>query len=202
MKALRSFEISGNTHSTSVTYQKIWISNTVVRISNAATVFLFAGEQAVRYGYAGICYTLQSPSHPKHHTTLTIIHQSYLHIAYEYVLWIKTISIRIVQVIMPTSTLKLKKGWIHTCENKNTVEHRLCKIMGADPISDNSEILLDMIRCNKNNIYSETCLMLIKFMAQESVWYLQIQSAPINFSQQTDGERLRGVSRQAVMGIA
>jgi hypothetical protein len=29
--------------------------------------------------------------------------------------------------------------------------------------------------------------MLIKFMAQESVRYLQIQSAHVNFSQQTDG---------------
>jgi hypothetical protein len=44
--------------------------------------------------------------------------------------------------------------------------------------------------------------MLIKFMAQESVWYLQIQSAHVNFSQQTDGERLRGVLQQAVLGIA
>jgi hypothetical protein len=37
-------------------------------------------------------------------------------------------------------------------------------------------------------------------MAQEIV-YLQIQSAHVSFSQQTDGERLRGVSRQAVLGI-
>jgi hypothetical protein len=59
-----------------------------------------------------------------------------------------------------------------------------------------------VIRCNKNNICSETRLMLIKFMAQESVCYLHIQSAPVDFSQQTDGERLRGVSLQAVLGIA
>jgi hypothetical protein len=38
-------------------------------------------------------------------------------------------------------------------------------------------------------------------MAQESV-YLHTQSAHVNFLQQTDGERLRGVSRQAVLGIA
>jgi hypothetical protein len=36
-------------------------------------------------------------------------------------------------------------------------------------------LLLDVIRCNKNNIYSETSLILIQFMAQESVRYLQIQ---------------------------
>jgi hypothetical protein len=29
--------------------------------------------------------------------------------------------------------------------------------------------------------------MLIKFMAQESVWYLHIQSAPVNFSQKLIG---------------
>jgi hypothetical protein len=40
---------------------------------------------------------------------------------------------------------------------------------------DNSEIRLDVIRCNKINIYSETRLVLIKFMAQQSVRYLQIQ---------------------------
>ena len=53
----------------------------------------------------------------------------------------------------------------------STVEPRLSEIKGADQfrisnISDNSEIRLDVIRCNKNNIYSETRLMLIKFMAQ------------------------------------
>jgi hypothetical protein len=50
-----------------------------------------------------------------------------------------------------------------------TVEPGLSEIKGADPISDNSEIRLDVIRCNKNNIYSETRLMLITFMAQESL---------------------------------
>jgi hypothetical protein len=77
--------------------------------------------------------------------------------------------------------------------------------------------------------------MLIKFTAQQTVRYLQIQSAQstlhnklydiyrysphsqlyttnrtiftdtvrtVNFTQQTDGERLRGVSRQAFLGIA
>jgi hypothetical protein len=38
-----------------------------------------------------------------------------------------------------------------------------------------------VIRCNKNNIYSKTRLMLIKFMAQESIWYLQIQYNITNF---------------------
>jgi hypothetical protein len=68
----------------------------------------------------------------------------------------------------------------------HTVEPRLSKIKGVDPISDNSEIQLDVIRCIKNKIYSEARLVLIHFLAQESV-YLQIQSTPINFSQQTDG---------------
>jgi hypothetical protein len=43
--------------------------------------------------------------------------------------------------------------------------------------------------------------MLIKFTAQQTVRYLQIQSAHVNFWQQTDGEKLSGVSRQAVLGI-
>ena len=34
-------------------------------------------------------------------------------------------------------------------------------------ISKISEIRLHVLRCSKNNIYSETCLVLIKFMAQE-----------------------------------
>jgi hypothetical protein len=43
--------------------------------------------------------------------------------------------------------------------------------------------------------------MLIQFTAQQNVRYLQVQSAHVNFWQQTDGERLRGVSRQAVLGV-
>jgi hypothetical protein len=50
-----------------------------------------------------------------------------------------------------------------------TVEPRLSEIKMADPTSDNSEIRLDVIRCSKNNVCSETRLMLTKFMAQESV---------------------------------
>jgi len=71
MRALRSFEKSANTHSTSITSQKIWIiSNTVVRIPNAAAIFLLAGKHTVHCGYAGVCYTLLSPSHPQtsHHS--------------------------------------------------------------------------------------------------------------------------------------
>ena len=49
--------------------------------------------------------------------------------------------------------------WIDLAQDLNTVEPWLFEIKGADPISDNSEILLDVIRCNKNNIYSDTRLM-------------------------------------------
>jgi len=46
------------------------ISNTVVRIPNAAVIFLLAGEHTVHYGYASVCYTLLSPSCPQtsHHS--------------------------------------------------------------------------------------------------------------------------------------
>jgi hypothetical protein len=71
--------------------------------------------------------------------------------------------------------------WIDLAQDLNRVEPWLFEIKGADPISDNSEILLDVIRCNKNNIYSDTRLMLIKFTAQESVRYLQIQYNTTNF---------------------
>ena len=62
-----------------------------------------------------------------------------------------------------------------------TVEPRLSEIKMAGPTSDNSEIRLDVIRRSKNNVCSETRLMLTKFMAQESVWYLQIQYNTTNF---------------------
>jgi hypothetical protein len=70
--------------------------------------------------------------------------------------------------------------------NCDTVEPRLSEIkertrFWISKILDNSEIPLDVIRCNKNNTYSETRLMLIKFTAQQSVRYLQIQSAHVNF---------------------
>jgi hypothetical protein len=55
----------------------------------------------------------------------------------------------------------------------NTVEPRLSEIKGRtqfriSKISDNSEIRLDVIRCNKNNIYSKTRLML------KSLWHKKV----------------------------
>jgi hypothetical protein len=51
-----------------------------------------------------------------------------------------------------------------------TIEPPLSEIKGVDSISDKQfqiiqKFSLILIRCNKNNIYSETHLMLIKFMA-------------------------------------
>jgi hypothetical protein len=51
-----------------------------------------------------------------------------------------------------TSLIENKRGWTRFQISK---------------ISDNLEIQLHVLRCSKNNIYSETCLVLIKFLAQE-----------------------------------
>jgi hypothetical protein len=55
--------------------ENLIITNTVVRIPNAAAIFLLAEEQTVHEGYAGVCYTLLLPSHPQtSHHSYTIHH--------------------------------------------------------------------------------------------------------------------------------
>jgi hypothetical protein len=54
--------------------------------------------------------------------------------------------------------LTLYSGFVREVLTRSVfkVELRLSEIKGADQFSNNSEIRLDVIRCNKNNIYSDT----------------------------------------------